>query len=162
MVTSGEGKYRTEAGRGVWWREEDVLTCLGRRSGDQAAWAQGGLWPDCGMDCWQGDIVLHHCHVNDLANIVISILRYCKTLAMLSSHQEVTWKELQKSLLIVSLACSPLRRWTFLLYTCSHSIVQLSLHTAGSSWRWTTPAWRRWPRPPSGCSPTRRRALWFS
>ena len=47
---------------------------------------------------------------NDLANIVISILRYCKTLAMLSSHQEVTWKKLQKSLLIVSLACSPLRR----------------------------------------------------
>ena len=59
---------------------------------------------------WTADKVLHHCHVNDLANIVISILRYCKTLAMLSSHQEVTWKELQKSLLIVSLACSPLRR----------------------------------------------------
>ena len=30
--TLGEGKYRTEPGRGVWWWAEDVFTELGRRS----------------------------------------------------------------------------------------------------------------------------------
>ena len=27
-TTSGEGKYRKEAGRGAWWRSEDVFTAL--------------------------------------------------------------------------------------------------------------------------------------